>query len=111
MLEIVSINKVVSVTSTGQDQDTGVTVDIPPNAYFCITASAIFANSTAIWVGLSGDGNINNCIANANTGKNHASCTYSGVTTVNKTYHVFARWSGTAGNQIQLTGFYITKKS
>ena len=107
----VGISKVAGVTSTGERQNTGVTVDIPAGAFFCFTAIAVFNNSSALWVGISENDNVNACHANANSGLNNASCTLSGVnnTDDNISYHIFAQWSGQANNEIRISGFYVRK--
>lgn len=108
---IVGISKVVGVTSTGERQNTGATVDIPAGAFFCFTAVAMFSNSSALWVGIADSDNVNACQANANSGFHNASCTISGInnTDDNISYHIFAQWSGKAENEIRLSGFYIRK--
>lgn len=107
----VGISKVDEVTSTGERQNTGVTVDIPAGAFFCFTAIAVFNNSPALWVGISENDNVNACHANANSGLNNASCTLSGVNNTDDdiSYHIFAQWSGQANNEIRISGFYVRK--
>lgn len=109
--KIVSINKELLLESSPTEKsDTGLSVDIPANSFFCITAYALYSNSQASWVGIGFD-SLASCLANSNTGVNHASCSRCGYTDTSQTFRIWGQWQSTALNQIQVSGFYIMHES
>lgn len=102
-----------SIDSQTENFYTGVSINIPAKSFYSITAKAIFSNNPALWVGI-GDSSseVARCYDNANTGLNHASCSTSGYTgDAGVTLYVWAKYTGSGKNNINIKGYYITVDS
>ena len=110
MFSVHSIDITEGVTATTEGAYTGISVTIPAGAYCCITATAVFSNSPAKWVGIctGANNNISQCYSNALAGKNHASCTYSFYASAETPIHIWASWvDADVRCDISVRGFYI----
>lgn len=97
--------------SSTEKVNTGVLVDIPVGAYYCFTATALFNNNSASWVGIGNNSGVNSCYSNANSGLNHATCAQSGYAPLGDTFYIYAQWSKASSNKIVIKGFYILPES
>ena len=102
--------KDITVTSTNKVYS-GLSVTIPANSVFSITADALYFYTPAQWVGISStQTSVLDCYENANTGYNHASVTYSGYTdSYDLTVYIWAQWSeaNSTSNRVKVSGFYF----
>ena len=90
---------------------TGTFIEIPANSYYVLSAIAVYNDSSPVWIGF-GYNNTNwtSCFENAVTGGVHASCSSIGYTAETLTLYVWAKYSATGANLIEVHGFCITPK-
>lgn len=107
------INSSLSIQTSTEKKYTGLSITIPANSICFFNAIANYNNSPAKWIGIGeSNSNVASCIANANSGFNHACCTYAGNTnSQQRTLYAWAQYGAVASNMIELRGFYATKKT
>ena len=88
---------------------TGLSVTIPANSYFVLTARCSWGSSRPVWVGIASDSESDTSQYAEGIGeKATASCTYSGFVEEETTFYIWAKWSATGDNAVLAKGFYIT---
>ena len=89
---------------------TGLSVTIPANSYFSITARAQWGSAKPDWVGIStSDTAESQTVAEGTAPYAAASCSLSGKTTEAKTYYMWAKYSNESENYAEITGFCVTQ--
>ena len=97
-------------TSKTTESYTGLSVTIPANAYYSITARTLWSNGKPDWVGISVSDTVNRqTVAEGTAPYAAATCTISGKTKEEKTFYVWAKYSNEAENKAEIRGFYITE--
>ena len=111
-LTIYGIQEQVPTRSKPENYYTGAKIEIPADSFYSFTATAMFNNASASWIGIStSETEVASSLQNANAGLNHASCSRSGWSGPNgATFYICARYSSEADNTIFLDGFYIIKE-
>lgn len=88
------------------------TIKIPANSAFAITARPEYYNNKPTGIRICDAENSENVISyHENSGAsdpNGVSCSYSGYVTGEKTLYIYAKWAGSAVNNVEITGFYIS---
>lgn len=107
-----SLNKNVEVLTTATYQYID-SITIPANCYYTITLQPHWSGTRPMGVALSISQNNVNAISfqdqeGATVLHNNVSCTYSGYTSIEKTFYAYGKWS-TSGltNKFTIDGFYI----
>lgn len=90
-------------------QYSGVTITIPANSYFSISARAFYNNSRPVMVAISTRSDTYVEIVSGLVGYNMATCSLSGQTEGDMNMYVWAQFSEAASNGVQIQGFYITQ--
>ena len=98
---------------------TGVSVTIPANSYYSLSAIAVYNNSnvTSVWLAdnstnlaaATGSGIICTGV-NANFSTYRATCSASGYVSSNRTFYLWAQHSGSNANTVMIQGYYLQKQ-
>lgn len=88
---------------------TGLSVTIPANSYFVLTARCSWGSSRPVWVGIASDSESDTSQYAEGIGeKATVSCTYSGFVEEETTFYVWAKWSAAGDNAVLAKGFYVS---
>ena len=102
------IDQRISVSAQTSYFYTGLSVTIPANSYFVLTARCAWGSSRPVWVGIASDSGIDTSQYAEGIGElATVSCTYSGVVDEETTFYIWGKWSATGNNEVVAKGFYI----
>lgn len=107
LLEVVPINESITRTMETSMAKTGIAIKIPANCYVCVTATAIWGNSSPHSVQVLVEPYTGYCFAEGDKANNNASATLSFYAQQACTIYVSARYSSAASNPVVARGFYI----
>ena len=96
------------ITSSTDLAYTGVSVSIPANSYFNITARAVQNNSQPVLVSINNANQVGYQVATGAKVGYLACASFSGYTNTAQTFYIFAQYLSSNSNPIRVNGFYVT---
>lgn len=106
----VAINERHMFTSSTDIKYTGISIEIPPQSYFCISFLFQQNDGAPAYVGVMTDvNNLLSTVAESRQSNFFATCSYSGYSNTGVTLYTWAKYNNVSTNYILISGFYITK--
>ena len=103
-----SLKGVTNITSATAITYTGVSISIPANSFYSVSASAIYGANSPSQLVISGSStsHLNSPYGSSESGV-HKTVTMSGYTESAITLYVWAKYNAVGSNRIDTDGFYI----